>query len=311
MHGKLTSPHNARTDHTILRSNLKIHQVWWYDWELHAEGHVVARYSSRHWPQWPRIVAFCIAFCIVILLRMAKFRLEGVSSSVGFNCPQSARSDSWQWLAAKQHRHFTPCLSLTSSDHHIHKSNMHVGSCWQSQVSTSQHVVFLLFAGHRAMYPADDLILLTHSLKCLTSSIVVSSITEGCLLASHIRTAVNTLIDFIVFVASIRSGAFLCSAYGTLSLSLRHLPKCLCNLAQSRVLLAQSSTWQGQNRMMDLPCDDTCSHEDRWWGMTRCVKVWITTKNANVGTERFSLLLWQLPLWQDMASLTTTCAIDV
>ena len=98
------------------------------------------------------------------------------------------------------------------------------------------------------------------------------------------------------------------------TLSLRHLPKCLCNLTQSWVLLAKSSTWQGQNRMMDLPCDDTCSHEDRWWGMTRCVKakVWITTKNANVGTERFSLLFWQLPLWQDMASPTTTmCAIDV
>ena len=291
--------------YTVLRSNLKIHRVWWYDWELHAEGHAVARYSSRHWPQWPRIVT---AFCIVILLRIAKFRSERVSSSVGFNCPQSARSDSWQWLAAKQHRHFTPCRSLKSSDHHICKSYMHIGSCWQSQVSTSQHVVFLLFACPRAMYPADDLILLAHSLKCLRSSIVVSSITEGCLLASHIRTA---LIDFIVFVASIRSGAFLCSAYGTLSLSLRHLPKCLCNLAQSRALLAQSSTWQGQNRMMDLPCDDTCSHEDRWWGMTRCVKVWITTKNTNVGTERFSLLLWQLPLWQDMASPTTTCAIDV
>lgn len=202
MHGKLTSPHNARTDHTILRSNLKIHQVWWYDWELHAEGHVVARYSSRHWPQWPRIVAFCI----VILLRIAKFR--------GFNCPQSARSDSWQWLAAKQHRHFTPCLSLTSSDHHIYKSYMHIGSCWQSQVSTSQHVVFLLFACPRAMYPADDLILLAHSLKCLRSSIVVSSITEGCLLASHIRTAVNTLIDL----------SFCCinSLRGLLMLCLRH-----------------------------------------------------------------------------------------
>ena len=190
MHGKLTSPHNARTDHTVLGSNLKIHQVWWYDWELHAEGHAMARYSSRHWPQWPRTVT---AFCIVILLRIAKFRLERVSSSVGFNCPQSARSDSWQWLAAKQHRHFTPCLSLTSFDHHIYKSYMHMGSCWQSQVSARQHVVFLLFACPRAMYPAEDLILLTHSLKCLISSMVASSITEGCLLASHIRTAVNTL----------------------------------------------------------------------------------------------------------------------
>ena len=96
------------------------------------------------------------------------------------------------------------------------------------------------------------------------------------------------------------------------TLSLRHLPKCLCNLTQFRVLLAQSSTWQGQNKMMDLPCDDTFSHEDRWWGMTRYVKVCIATKNAIVGTERFSLLLWQLPLWQDMASPTTTmCAIDV
>ena len=95
------------------------------------------------------------------------------------------------------------------------------------------------------------------------------------------------------------------------TLSLRHLPKCLGNLTQSWVLLAKSSTWQGQNRMMDLPCDDTFSHEDRWWGMTRCVKVCITTKNSNVGTERFSLLFWQL-LWQDMASPTTTmCAIDV
>ena len=159
MHGKLISPHNVRTDHTVLRSNLKIHQVWWYDWELHAEGHAMARYSSRHWLQWPRTVtAFCTAFCIVILLRIAKFRLERVSSSVGFNCPQSARSDSWQWLAAKQHRHFTPCLSLTSSDHHIYKSYMHMGSCWQSQVSTSQHVVFLLFACPRAMYPADTLL---------------------------------------------------------------------------------------------------------------------------------------------------------
>ena len=215
MHGKLISPHNVRTDHTVLRSNLKIHQVWWYDWELHAEGHAMAKYSSRHWLQWPRTVtAFCTAFCIVILLRIAKFRLERVSSSVGFNCPQSARSDSWQWLAAKQHRHFTPCLSLTSSDHHIYKSYMHMGSCWQSQVSTSQHVLFLLFACPRAMYPADDLILVTHSLKCLRSSMVVSSITEGCLLASHIRTAVNTLIDL----------SFCCinSLRGLLMLYLRH-----------------------------------------------------------------------------------------
>ena len=299
MHGKLISPHNVRTDHTVLRSNLKIHQVWWYDWELHAEGHAMARYSSRHWLQWPwTVTAFCTAFCIVILLRIAKFRLERVSSSVGFNCPQSARSDSWQWLAAKQHRHFTPCLSLTSSDHHIYKSYMHMGSCWQSQVSTSQHVVFLLFACPRAMYPADDLILVTHSLKCLRSSMVVSSITEGCLLASHIRTAVNTLIDLSFCCINSLRGLLMLYLRHFVTLSLRHLPKCLCNLAQSRVLLAQSSTWQGQNRMMDLPCDDTCSHEDRWWGMTRCVKakVWITTKNANVGTECFSLLFWQLPV---------------
>ena len=85
-------------------------------------------------------------------------------------------------------------------------------------------------------------ILLIHSLKCLRSSMAVSSITEGCLLASHIRTAVNTVIDLSFCCINSLRGLLMLYLRHFVTLSLRHLPKCLCNLAQSRVLLAQSST---------------------------------------------------------------------
>ena len=140
-------------------------------------------------------------------------------------------------------------------------------SRWQSRAFASQHVVVFLFPCSHAVSPADDLLLLTDSSKCLRSSMVVSSITEGCLLhslhfcASHIRAAVKTWIDLsFCCMKSLRRLLMLClPLFARLRLSLRHLPKCLCKLTQSRVLLAQASIWKGQH----VCC--LCGSSAEWW----------------------------------------------